>query len=85
MPVTLKKREKQKKCYYNLLLNNEELISKWKEQIYKVVYNINYILKILYKELEEDMIKFSDIINSNKIIPFQKKSFLKITSLFRFR
>jgi hypothetical protein len=59
-----KKREKQKICSGNFLINNEELITKGKEQINKV---INDILKILVKELEEeDMKKFSEIINSNK-------------------
>ena len=59
-----KKREKQKICSGNFLINNEELIAKGKEQIGKVV---NDILKILVKELEEeDMKKFSEIITTNK-------------------
>ena len=59
-----KKREKQKICNGNFLINNEELIVKGKEQIGKV---INDILKILVKELEEeDMKKFNEIIMTNK-------------------
>ena len=59
-----KKREKQKICSGNFLINNEELIMKGKEQIGKV---INDILKILVKELEEeDMKKFNEIITTNK-------------------
>ena len=59
-----KKREKQKICSGNFLINNEELIMKGKEQIGKV---INEILKILVKELEEeDMKKFNEIITTNK-------------------
>ena len=64
LTILKKKREKQKICSGNFLINNEELITKGKEQINKV---INDILKILVKELEEeDMKKFSEIINSNK-------------------
>ena len=59
-----KKREKQKICSGNFLINNEELIMKGKDQIGKV---INEILKILVKELEEeDMKKFNEIITTNK-------------------
>ena len=59
-----KKREKQKLCTGNFLINNEELITRGKEQIGKVK---NDMLKILVKELEEEeMKKFNEIIASNK-------------------
>jgi dynein heavy chain len=59
-----KKREPKKLCNGNFMINNEELISRGKDQIRKV---LNDMLKILAKELEdEDMKKFSEIIKSNK-------------------
>ena len=59
-----KKREPKKLCNGNFMINNEELISRGKDQIRKV---LNDMLKILAKELEdEDMKKFSEIIKTNK-------------------